>query len=193
MAIVAVAIIGLLSLAIYSLSRMQTKPWSSTLETLKIQSTFRKDLPQFEHKDGEKLINPRHFEGHWTLLTFWSYSCPPCLQEMPALNALALSWQGGELEVLTVNTDPKDSDNFVFAKKFLQEEEIELPTVFDRDQVIAKAFDVTVFPRHFLINPEAKIVWEASGAFAWNDPKARDQLLKLIEPRDPEAVPDPVE
>jgi thiol-disulfide isomerase/thioredoxin len=193
MAFVAVAIIALLSLAIYSLSRLQTKPWASSLSALEIQSTFRKDLPQFELKDGEKVINPQHFLGHWTLLTFWSYSCPPCLQEMPSLNALALGWQGEELEVLTVNVDPKDSENFTLAKKWLLEEEIELPTVFDRDQVLNKAFAVTEYPRHFLIDREGKIVWEASGAYAWNEPMALGQLLKLTERQDPEAAPDPVE
>jgi hypothetical protein len=112
---------------------------------------------------------------------------------MPSLNALALSWQGEELEVLTVNVDAKDSDNFALAKKWLLEEEIELPTIFDRDQVLSKAFAVTEYPRHFLISPEGKIVWDASGAYNWNEPAALEQLLKLTEPQDPEAAPDPVE
>ncbi len=193
MAFVAIAIILLLSLAIYSLSRLQTTPWSSRLDNLKIQSTFRKELPQFELKDGEKLINPQHFTGRWTLLTFWSYSCPPCLQEMPSLNQLALSWQGAELEILTVNVDPEKSEDYDLAKRFLQEEEIVLPTVFDHGQVLAKAFDVHEYPRHFLISPEGKLVWDARGAFAWNDQSSRDQLLRLIEQQAPESTPDPAE
>jgi hypothetical protein len=40
-----------------------------------------------------------------------------------------------------------------------------------------------------LISPEKKIVWQAKGAFKWNDAKARDQLMKLMEDES-EAVQD---
>jgi hypothetical protein len=40
---------------------------------------------------------------------------------------------------------------------------------------------VSDLPQHFLISPDKKIVWQAKGAFKWNDSKARDQLMKLME------------
>jgi len=193
MAGVALAIIMLLGLAIYSLSRMETAPWTSSLAPLQIQTTFRKDLPQFEYVDGNKKLTPQNLGGKWTLMSFWSYSCPPCLAEMPSLNRLALGWQGPELEVLTVNVDDENSENYELAKRFLQETEISLPTIFDRKKILAKAFEVTEYPRHFLINTEGKIIWEGRGAFEWDQPAARDQLLKLTEQQTPETTQDPEE
>lgn len=193
MAGVAISIILLLGLAIFSLSRMESTPWASSLRRLEIQSTFRQDLPQFEYVDGTKTLNPQNLAGKWTLLSFWSYGCPPCLEEMPALNQLALTWQGPELEILTVNVDEEKTENFELAKKFLLETEISLPTIFDKKQILAKAFAVTEYPRHFLINTEGKMIWAASGAFRWDQPEARDQLLKLTEQQTPEASQDPVE
>lgn len=193
MALFAVAIMLLIGLAIYSLSKMQTAPWTSSLSTLEIQSTFRKDLPHFELTSANKLLSPENLAGKWTLLSFWSYSCPPCLEEMPSLNQLSLSWQGPDMQIVTVNVDDEKTENFELAKKFLQEQDIELPTIFDRGLVLAKAFGVDVYPKHFLINTEGKIIWEAAGAFKWDQQSARDQLLKLTEQQTPESVQDPSE
>lgn len=193
MAVLAIAFIALILLAIYSLSRLQTTPWTSPLRDLKIQSSLRKNLPQFEYKDGDIQITPQNFEGKWTLLSFWSYSCPPCLEELPSLNELAMTWSGPDLEVLTVNVDDDKDNNLELAKTFLLDEEIVLPTVFDSKKVLAKAFAVNEYPKHFLISPNKEIIWEASGAFEWHKPSARDQLLKLIEQQSPETDPESAE
>ncbi|NJL25418.1 MAG: TlpA family protein disulfide reductase [Calothrix sp. SM1_5_4] len=189
----ALAMIVLLGVAIFSLSKLANAPWTSALTTPTIQSTFRKDLPHFEYRDEEKSVTRENFEEKWTLLTFWSITCAPCLEEMPALNQLALSWQGPEFQILTVNFDPENSDDLENAKNFLADQEIVLPTLFDGKQELKKAFNVTEYPKHFLISPDTKIVWEARGAFKWNDAKARDQLLKLMEQQAPESSQDPAE
>ncbi len=193
MAVFAITILGLLSLAIYSLSRMEVSPWTTQLAELRIQDTFRKKLPQFEYVDGDKNLTPRNFENKWTLLSFWSYSCPPCLVEMPSLNQMSLGWSGPEMEVLTVNVDEENTENLELAKAFLKDEEIVLPTLFDKKRVLTKAFAVDVFPKHFLVNPQGEIVWEGQGSYDWNAQASRDQLLKLIEQQTLQTIPDPVE
>jgi thiol-disulfide isomerase/thioredoxin len=193
MAFFAVAVMCLLGVAIFSLSRLQSAPWTSLLTTPDIHSSFRKNLPQFEHNDGAKSLTPQQFEGKWTLLSFWSYSCPPCIEEMPALNSMVLNWQGPDIQVLTVNTDEAGSDNLEFAKAFLSDSEITLPTYYDPAKKLAVAFGVEVYPKHFLVNQEKQIVWEAAGAFRWNEASTRDQLLKLVEQQVPESDQDPVE
>jgi thiol-disulfide isomerase/thioredoxin len=193
MAGVAVAMICLLGVAIYSLSRLQTAPWTSSLTTPDIQSTLRKNLPQFELRDGEKSLTPQQFEGKWTLLSFWSYSCPPCLEELPALNQLGNNWQGPELQIIAVNTDPSGSENLELAKRFLTEQEITLLTYFDSKGALTGPFEIQEIPRHFLVNPNKQIVWDAKGAFKWNEASARDQLLRAIEPQAPESAQDPGE
>ena len=190
MATFAVAIILLLTLAIYSLSRMETAPWASPLTELRIQDTFRKNLPQFEYIDGNNKLTPQNFEGKWTLLSFWSYSCPPCLAEMPSLNQMALNWSGPELSVITVNVDDEKSENFDLAKSFLQDEGIVLPTIFDKQKVLTNAFAVQVYPKHFLINPKGEMIWEAQGSYDWDSSESRDSLVKLIELQTPETVQD---
>lgn len=192
--IFAVAIAGLIGLAIFSLSKISTTPWNNPLTIPDIQDTLRQDLPQIEDPDLARLIDSASETGRWVLVSFWSVTCPPCLVEMPALNALASTWQGPGFQIATVNTDTDVAENVEQAKRFLQEEQIALPSFFDKGEKLKRAFQVSEFPKHFLIAPGKKIAWTAIGAFRWNEPKVRDQLLKLMEQRAPEQSPaDPAE
>ena len=184
MARVAVAMLILLGLAIYSLSRLSTTPWSRPLSVPSLEISPGTAVPAFQHQANDKLFSPQALLGHWTLLTFWSHTCPPCLLEMPALNQLANNWNGPAFEVLTINVD--QDENAELSKRFLEEERLSLPTIYDQQGQLQRAFGVDTFPRHFLINPEAKIVWTAAGAYQWNDNNAIDQLLRLMERPFPE-------
>ena len=194
MAGMAIAMLTLLFGAIYSLSHLTSTPWTRALTPPQIAPESPHQIPKFSFKDESgQVVDPARLEGHWTLLTFWSYGCAPCMLELPGLNAFLLNWQGPEFDVLTVNTDEERSDNLEQARAFLLEQQITLPTVFDLRGVVRKAFDVTEYPRHFMINPEGQIVWAASGAFNWNDPSTKDQILKLMEQDSPATHPDPAE
>ena len=191
MAGMAIAMLTLLIGAIYSLSHLTTAPWARPLEAPQISPEPPHQVPTFAFKDETgHLIDPSRLEGHWTLMTFWSYGCPPCMLELPGLNTFLLSWQGPQFEVLTVNTDEDRSDNLEQARAFLLEQQITLPTIFDTQGVVRKAFDVTEYPRHFMINPEGQITWAASGAFNWNDASTKDQILKMMEQSSPGTRPD---
>jgi len=180
MALMAVAAILLIGIAIYSLSQIGTGEGASSLNDLVLNPSAPQSVPAFQFSDQGKTLAPESFKGHWTLLTFWANWCGPCLEEMPALNTLGQQWQGARFEILTINTDDPKSENYEAAHNFLSEHEIVLPTMFDPAGVLKKAFGVEELPRHFLINPDAKIVWQEKGAFKWNEAKARDQLMRAM-------------
>jgi thiol-disulfide isomerase/thioredoxin len=190
MAGLALAAILLIGTVIYSLSQLNGTPESSSLADLSLEPTLRQNLPHFEYSDEGKVLKPENFAGHWTLLTFWAHWCAPCLEEMPSLNSLSQQWQGANFEILTVNVDDPKSEEFEAARRFLSEQDLALPTLFDRKGELQKAFDVKELPRHFLINPQQQIVWQAKGAFQWSDNKARDQLMRVMteEAEEPDAA-----
>lgn len=187
MAGMAVAFIILLGGAIYSLSRIEALSPAGNLKVPDIQATIRKNLPHFEYVTPEKTLTHETVLGRWTLITFWAHWCQPCLDEMPGLNSLAAAWQGPEFNIITVNTDDPETENFALAAEYLQDNDLILPTVFDQKGELKKAFQVDTVPRHFLVNPQGEIIWDGLGAFAWNDPKTRDQILKLMETERPPA------
>ncbi len=194
MMIFAVAIAALIGLAIFSLSKLG--PGGALMGSLRdpvITDTLRQPLPAFQHEELAKALNNLSGDGKWTLLTFWSVTCPPCLEELPSLNALAQSWQGPAFQIVTVNFDgdvPEDLEN---AKRLMQENEIVLPTVYDRNKALKTAFQVNEYPKHFLVSPSKEVVWQQIGAFNWNSAKTRDQLAKLMAVRAPESSEDPAE
>lgn len=185
MAVVAVVLILLFSLAIYSLSKTTSQPWVQPLKAPQIQSTLHLQLPQFEFSIGKTSFKPENFKGHWTLLSFWSVTSPLCIAELPALDRLQQNWQGPDFQIITVNADHNIED-LESSKHFLEENQISLQTVFDKESRLKNAFNVSEFPKHFLIDPDATIVWEAHGAYRWNDGTTRDQLLRLMEQRNEE-------
>jgi thiol-disulfide isomerase/thioredoxin len=44
--------------------------------------------------DGSAFVRLADHAGHPVLLNFWGSECPPCIQEMPMLNAQALRYPG---------------------------------------------------------------------------------------------------
>jgi thiol-disulfide isomerase/thioredoxin len=190
MAGMAIAIFVLLAVAIFSFSRMQSRPWTRSLLAPSVRPQNPRELPTWT---GMNELAPERFHGKWTLLTFWTVTCPPCLQEMPAMNQLAMNWQGPEFQILTINLDKDSPSDFEAAKKFLLDESIALPTLFDHNKILRNAFSVHEYPKHFLINGNGKIIWEGLGAYAWNDQSARDQLLRLMEKQTPESGLEPEE
>lgn len=186
------AFLVLIGVAIYSISHLtQTSTWFLLTQPT-ISNSIRKDLPQFEQRPAWNLINPQNLMGKWTLISFWSITCPPCIEEMPSLNRLALDWQGPPFQIITVNLD-EDADNVYRAARLMEEQQLSIPMLMDQEGILKAAFNVTEFPKHFLVNPEGKIVWEERGAFRWDSVDTRSQLLKLVELQAPESVAVPAE
>lgn len=181
MAGMAVAAIVLIGVIIYSLSQLSAPAWTSSLKDPVLNPTLRQELPQFEYSQEGKSLKAQNFEGKWTLLTFWAYWCGPCLEEMTPLNLLGQQWQGPEFDIVTVNIDKPGTEDYDAAHRFLTDNSIVLPTLFDKMGDLKMAFNVHDLPQHFLIGPDKQIRWQATGAFRWNEGKARDQLLRLME------------
>jgi thiol-disulfide isomerase/thioredoxin len=66
------------------------------------------------------------FAGKKLLVNFWASWCVPCRAEMPALQALAQTYNSDQFEVVPINLDVGDS-GLEKAKQFLAEEKLDLP------------------------------------------------------------------
>jgi thiol-disulfide isomerase/thioredoxin len=79
------------------------------------------------------------------VINLWASWCPPCREELPAMQRLADA-TAGRLHVLTVDSgDSRDA-----AASFAADEKVSLPTLFDRDTRLGAALGrpavpVTVF------------------------------------------------
>ncbi len=88
-------------------------------------------------------------------VNFWSIHCPPCLKEMPYLEALHREY-AGKLQIVAVNVPydpPNEVNNYVLREQFT------LPIALDLESAALRQFtDKLVVPSHYLIDAQGKIL-----------------------------------
>ena len=95
-----------------------------------------KRLPAVRDAHLTELLAQR--EGSPVIVSFWASWCEPCRDEMPALQRLA----DRGISVITVAV----ADNKRQVGDFLDKISVTLPLAYDPDQVIARAWGVSMLP-----------------------------------------------
>ncbi len=97
--------------------------------------------------EGET-IRLSELRGTVVFLNFWTSWCPPCKEEMPAIQQLHdLS---PETAVLAVNLT--DQDNLTDVEDFLDKVQINLDIALDKDGAISKLYQIDALPTSFFID-----------------------------------------
>lgn len=118
-------------------------------------------------------INFKDTEGKVILINFWATWCPPCVAELPSMEALNSDYKSKVTILLVSNEDPE------IVKKFMTKKEYEL----NSHQPLSKYpenFNINSIPRTFLIDKKGMIVIDKKGAANWNSDAIRDQLNTLL-------------
>ncbi|MEX1031356.1 MAG: redoxin domain-containing protein [Paenibacillaceae bacterium] len=92
------------------------------------------------------------FKGKAVVLNFWGTFCPPCVEEMPALQRQHEQWKSSNVVILGINLN----ESLVTVKGFIRQHQITFPILLDNDQV-RKTFKVTAYPTTFYIDSEGTI------------------------------------
>jgi len=111
--------------------------------------------------------------GKRVLVNLWATWCPPCLAEMPALDALAGDAADG-LVVLPVSQDMEGwqaVDGFFEAGKFKV-----LTPLLDQPGSLGEALKARGLPMTVLYGPDGKEIWRVSGTPDWASDKVRAQI-----------------
>jgi peroxiredoxin len=120
----------------------------------------RPPAPDFalENLSGEtlRLSDDR---GQMVLVNFWASWCPPCQDEIPALEAYYQAHQDEDVVILGVTV--KDSERSL--TEFLEEYEVSFPVLLDRDAKVAGTYNVTGLPTSVLVDREGRIAWTWPG------------------------------
>lgn len=90
--------------------------------------------------DGETLALS-DFQGTPLLINFWATWCPPCLEEMPLLQAYADRYQG-DLAVLAINA----GEDALVVRDFVAQQELTLTILLDPTGAAINQYRVYGFP-----------------------------------------------
>ena len=98
--------------------------------------------------EGAKPLPLPAFRGQVLYVDFWASWCVPCRLSMPALDAMHRKHAARGFAVLGVNKDTTLAD----ARRFLGRVPVGFALAQDRDDALARAFDVKAMPSGYLVD-----------------------------------------
>jgi thiol-disulfide isomerase/thioredoxin len=126
---------------------------SMVLPTIQVDELVREEPVELRLSNlaGES-VALSDFHGTPLLINFWATWCPPCLQEMPLLQAYAERYTG-ELTILAINAG-EDED---VVRAFVTEQDLELSFLLDPTNSAARYFRVYGFPTSLFFDKDAEL------------------------------------
>jgi peroxiredoxin len=113
--------------------------------------------------------------GRIVLVNFWATWCPPCLEEMPAMERL---WRkhkdaGFVLVAVSVDADPKK------VAPFVTEHALTFPVALDTKMAVADRYGVRALPSSFIVDKAGLVAGVALGPRHW-DSQASHRLIEAM-------------
>ena len=101
------------------------------------------------------------YRGKWVVVNYWATWCPPCLEEMPELQAYHDDHADKDGVVLGINTEVLDSSDI---QAFLDDHFVSYPNFVNGPVSNTPLGNVPGLPTTFLISPEGTVEARQVGA-----------------------------
>jgi cytochrome c biogenesis protein CcmG, thiol:disulfide interchange protein DsbE len=138
-----------------------------------IQSVALALAPDFQEKDiyGTRMVVLHDLVGKVVVLNFWATWCPPCREEIPALEALQDNHKGAAV-VIGVSVFCSESAT----EQFFKDYKINYPMIYGSYDLMYKYGRVSSIPTTFLINKKGELVAKVVGS------RTKAQYEEMIGP-----------
>ena len=123
--------------------------------------------PSVVFKDGSgKTVDISKQKGKVLFINFWATWCPPCVQEMPSINALKKQFNEKDMLFLMVDVD----DNYKKSSKFMENNNYNLP-VYTAVSSVPQEFLSGSIPTTVIIDKKGRVVGRHEGGADYMNPE----------------------
>jgi peroxiredoxin len=126
--------------------------------------------------DG-KSLKLADYRGQVVFLNFWATWCPPCREEMPAMERLYQRYKDRGFAVLAVSVD----SDLVLVPPFVKQNKLTFPIGHDPKMATAERYGVRALPSSFLIDRRGNLGALAIGPRAWDTKPAYVVIESLLK------------
>jgi peroxiredoxin len=125
--------------------------------------------------DGAKFRLSGH-RGRPVFINFWATWCPPCREEMPAMERLWRHQKDNGLVMVAVSLDADPA----VVKPFIAEHGFTFPVALDPRLEVANVYGVRALPSSFLVDARGALAALALGPRVWDNDAAHSLIEALV-------------
>ena len=147
---------------------------------LAVSSVSAQQLPDVKVENTQgKIVSVRDLaQGKPMIISYWSIACKPCIQELNAINDALAEWrEEADLEVVAVSVD--DARLKASAKAIASSRGWEFICVYDENQDLKRAMNVSLTPQSFVVDGDGNIIFSHSGYTPGSEQLLFDKIVEL--------------
>src|SRR5579872_2162991 len=126
--------------------------------------------------DNGRPITPSDFGGKLLVLNFWATWCPPCIEELPSLNAFQQQFANRGVVVLGISID-KDEKAY---RDFLTRAGVSFLTARDPEAKIEHEYGTFKVPETYIIDAKGKVVRKIISNTDWMNERMIQDVTSLL-------------
>jgi peroxiredoxin len=110
--------------------------------------------PEFKLLDtAGNVHDSSEYRGKPLIINFWGTFCPPCRDEMPALQNVYDKWKDKGVQLVGINL----SEDKLSVESFARQVEAKFPILLDRNRQTEKKFGLKQYPTTFFVRADGTI------------------------------------
>lgn len=149
------------------------------LNAYKGSSLLGTQAPDFTLPSKIASVSLADLRGQWVLINFWASWCPPCVKEMPSLEALKARMEN-RLTVLAISVD---DGGWPAVDWFLSRLPLTMTVLLDAKGQTAARYGVFQLPQTYLIDRQGRVVKEYVGPRDWMEAKIVSEIEGYVQER----------
>ncbi len=156
------------------------------LQSLQGRHSTGYEAADFELPDlAGRLHRLSELRGKVVFLNLWATWCPPCIAEMPSIEALHRRFAGSDLVVLAVS---EDADGEKSVRPIVERLGLSFPILLDPQGALSPRYGVTGYPETFVIGRDGRVLEHFIGPTDWVSPERINYFDALLrQPAGPAA------